>query len=168
MFALIVDNAVRELFETDPQFNEAFTVLDVSAITGIVVGWTTADGGKTFVAPTPLVVDLRAYAASARYAKETGGITVNGAPIATDRASQALITGAWATTQINPAAVIQWKGADGTFVSLGAKAITGLASAVTAHVQACFAAEAQIGEDIASGKVKMPTDVDAAFAAVTV
>ncbi len=141
------------------------------------VGWLAAGNVATAIASegdlaavltaAGLPFGLAAYAASARYAKETAGITVNGVKVATDRASQALITGAWATTQINPAATIQWKGADGTFVTLDAKAITGLASAVTAHVQACFAAEAQVGADIASGKVKTTADVDAAFAAVT-
>ncbi|MGI3900522.1 MAG: DUF4376 domain-containing protein [Janthinobacterium lividum] len=142
---------------------------DIPDATTVTVGMTW-DGKAFGTAPAPVAppVDLKAYAASARYTKETAGITVNGAAIATDRASQALITGAWATTQINPSATIQWKGSDGTFVTLDAKAITGLAAAVTAHVQACFAAEAQVGKDIASGKVKATADVDAAFAAVTV
>ncbi len=139
---------------------------DVSgAYPGMVV--VAAPDGTEFVFGEAVVPDLHAYAAAARYAKETGGITVNGAPIATDRASQALITGAWATTQINPAATIQWKGPNGAFVTLDAKALIGLASAVTAHVQACFAAEAQVTGDIASGKVKTTADVDAAFSAVT-
>ncbi len=115
-----------------------------------------------------IFADLAAYAASARYAKETGGIIVNWVKLATDRESQALITGAWATAQINPQVTIQWKGSDGTFTALNAASITAVASAVTAHVQACFAAEAQVDAAITAGTITTMAEVDAAFAAVTV
>lgn len=128
--------------------------------------------GATFVQPgagqyTP--VQLLAYAAAARYAKETGGITVNGIGIDTSRGSQALITGAWATVQVQPNATIQWKAADGTWAALNATQITALATAVTNHVQACFAAEAALDAAInaAPPTVTSRAQVDAAFAAVT-
>ena len=131
-------------------------------------GWTY--DGKTFTAPAapaPVPVDLKAYAASARYAKETAGITVNGAPIATDRDSQALITGAYSYVLAKPDATINFKSASG-FVTLTADQIQAIALAVGAHVQACFAAEAQIDADIQSGKVTTTAQVDAAIAAVGV
>ena len=118
-------------------------------------------------AAVPIFVDLRAYAASVRYTKETGGITVDGVKLATDRESQALITGAWATAQINPQVTIQWKGSDGTFTALNAATIIAVASAVTAHVQACFAAEQQVDAAITAGTITTTAEVDAAFAAVT-
>ena len=47
-----------------------------------------------------------------------------------------------AGAQIDPNTVINWKMADGTFVSLDAQAFTAVAMAVRAHVQACFDKEA--------------------------
>ena len=75
-----------------------------------------------------------------RYQHETAGITLNGMTIETDRQSQSLITGAWSISQINPAILIDWKGANG-WVQIDAATITAIAGAVAAHVQACFSAE---------------------------
>lgn len=108
---------------------------------------------------------LVAYAATARYARETGGINVAGAPIATDRDSQALITGAYSYVLAKPDATIVFKSTSG-FISLTADQIQAIALAVGAHVQACFAAEGQIDADIQAGKVTTAAQVDAALAAV--
>lgn len=128
--------------------------------------------GATFVQPGVnqyTSVQLVAYAAAARYAKETGGITTSGIMIDTSRAGQALITGAWATVQAQPSATIQWKAADGTWAALNATQITAVATAVTNHVQACFAAEAALDAAInaAPPTVTSKAQIDAAFAAVT-
>jgi hypothetical protein len=56
--------------------------------------------------------------------------------------------GAVVGAQIDPNAVINWKMADGTFVTLDAQAITAVAMAVRAHVQACFDNEAQLKAQI--------------------
>lgn len=111
---------------------------------------------------------LLAYAAAARYAKEIAGLTVAGVAVATDRVSQAQITGAWATVQANPGAVIQWKAADGSWSSLNASQITALANAISAHVQACFAAEATLDAAINASPptVTATAAIDAAFAAL--
>jgi hypothetical protein len=50
--------------------------------------------------------------------------------------------------QIDLNAVINWKIADGTFVALDAQAITAVAMAVRAHVQACFDREAVLKAEI--------------------
>lgn len=110
--------------------------------------------------------DLRPYAATVRYARETAGVTVNTAQVATDRDSQQAITGMWAAAQIDPSITVQFKTASGAFVAIGADQIRKIASAVIAHVQACYAAEAQVVADIKAGKVTTTADVDAAFAAV--
>jgi len=78
--------------------------------------------------------------AALRYQHETAGITLNGMTIETDRQSQSLITGAWSISQINPAILIDWKGANG-WVQIDAATITAIAGAVAAHVQSCFSAE---------------------------
>ena len=63
-------------------------------------------------------------------------------PLSTDAVSQIKYIGAVVGAQIDPEAVINWKMVDGTFVTLDAPAITAVAMAVRAHVQACFDNEA--------------------------
>ncbi|MDQ2083092.1 DUF4376 domain-containing protein [Xanthobacteraceae bacterium Astr-EGSB] len=111
-------------------------------------------------------VDLVAYAAATRWRRETGGVTIAGVTVATDRESQAMLSGAHAYVQANPAAAtIRWKSEDG-FVALDAPQITALALAVGAHVQACFTAEADIAAGIESGTITTRAEIDAAFAAI--
>jgi hypothetical protein len=86
--------------------------------------------------------------AELRWEKETGGTTFNGLSIATDAVSQTKIIGAVVGAQIDPNAVINWKTADGAFVTLDAHAITAVAMAVRAHVQACFDREAELKAEI--------------------
>lgn len=107
---------------------------------------------------------LLGYAAAARYRKETGGISVAGQPIATDRESQALISGAFALVQQQPQTVIRFK-TPGGFVTLDAAQMSAIAIAVAQHVQACFALEADVAADITSGEIITPAEIDAAFAA---
>jgi len=78
--------------------------------------------------------------AAYRYAVETGGITVGGITVATDRESQAMLTGAWVRLQQAPDLLIDWKGETG-WTQLDKSSIDALAAAVGTHVQACFTAE---------------------------
>lgn len=110
--------------------------------------------------------DLVAYAAAARYAKETAGITVGTAPIATDRASQALITGMWAAAQITPSISVAFKASTG-FVTINAQQVEKIATAVAAHVQACFTAEAQVDAAITAGTITTTKQIDDTFSTVT-
>jgi hypothetical protein len=145
--------------------------------------WVATNGGPTFIALESDLVELlaekapgacvpssgglTAYAAAARYAKETGGITVSGVAMPTDRETQAQLSGAYAYVQATPAATIQWKLANGSFASLTAAEIIAIATAVAAHVQACFAAEATVVAEIAAGTMTTKAQIDSAFAAVT-
>lgn len=124
------------------------------------IGWQ-ADGG-TLMPPTVerLDTDLYAYAADKRWRVETGGISVGGVPVATDRESQSLITGAHAYAQINPGVMIKYKSGAG-FVDLEAATVAAIATAVAAHVQACFATEADVAVAIERGDVLTLEDVDA-------
>ena len=127
----------------------------------VEAGWTVA--GDSFAAPVvepPSVADLKAYAALRRWQIETGGITVGGMSVDTDRASQAMITGAFAYVQANPGMTIAFK-AGGTFASLGAAEVEAIANAVAAHVQACFAAEATVAAGIAAGTITDIAAIDA-------
>ena len=81
--------------------------------------------------------EARAKIAHARWAAETGGITLQGMTIRTDRESQALITGAALKAIQDAEYSCSWK-TDGGFVELSAPQILAIADAVRAHVQSCF------------------------------
>lgn len=115
--------------------------------------------------PHGIFVDLAAYTADKRWRLETGGITVGGAPVRTDRESQAMINGAFALAKDSPSTSILFKTAAG-FASLNADAIVGIGRAVAAHVQACFAAEADVLYRINAGDISTKEQIDAAFAAL--
>ncbi len=85
--------------------------------------------------------------AALRYQHETAGIMLNSMTIETDRQSQALITGAWSFSQLNPAVLIDWKGVNG-WIQVDAATIAAIAGAVATHVQACFSAERRHAEAI--------------------
>lgn len=129
-------------------------------------GAQTEDALQEVLTPYGLFAGLSAYAAARRYAVETSGITVGGSEIATDRGSQALITGAFNLVTINPKTTIKFK-ASGTFVTLDASAVTIIATEVGQHVQACFAKEADVVAGITVGTIKTLADIDAAFASLT-
>lgn len=93
--------------------------------------------------------DKLAALAAKRFVVETGGVTVAGTVVKTDRESQATLTGAWVRAQRNPAVSIQWKGAAG-WVTVGAAEIEAMADAVGDHVQACFDHEKALADEIAA------------------
>ncbi len=121
-----------------------------ASLLAIVAGWS----------PEPEPVDLYAYAASKRYAIETGGIVLDGMRVMTDRASQSLITGAYNYVQANPDVLVKFKTAAG-FVELTATQMTAIANAVAAHVQASFAAEGAVDAEIGAGTITTKAEIDA-------
>lgn len=88
----------------------------------------------------------RTEIAAARYTAETGGIEVDGVTIATDRGSQALLTAAVVTARLDLEFKTRWKCADGCFVTLDAMQLRAIGDAVIAHVEECFAHEAELVE----------------------
>lgn len=94
--------------------------------------------------------DHLAAIAARRYEAETSGTTVDGMPVNTERDSQALLTGAALQAMLDPNYTVRWKTAGG-FVDLDAQQIIGLASAVRAHVQACFDREAELVAAVEDG-----------------
>lgn len=76
-----------------------------------------------------------------RYRAEVGGVTVNGVRVLTDRESQAQLTGALFSLQANLLPSINWKSANGAFVSLSLPETQAIAQAVAQHVQSSFDAE---------------------------
>jgi hypothetical protein len=166
-YALLSAGVVVDLFETDIDISLVFpdaAWVPVSAETQR--GWTYNEGVTTAPVVLPPTADeLKAYAARRRFAVETGGILYNGASIATDRESQAMINGAFSLAQISPDISVQFKTAAG-FVTLNAAAITALALAVAAHVQACFAKEQSVDDQITAGTMKLTSEIDIAFTAL--
>lgn len=108
-------------------------------------------------------VDLLEYSAARRYDLETAGVLVGSSVIASDRQSQAMITGAYSFAQANPTATIKFKATDG-WITANCSLITAVATAVGAHVQACFAAESSVASQIDSGAITSAGEVDAAYA----
>ncbi|MGX9980249.1 DUF4376 domain-containing protein [Methylobacterium fujisawaense] len=136
----------------------------------VIEGWSYADASKTFAAPVvapPTIAQLVAHAAAKRFAVETGGLSVNGLTVATDRDSQSMIANAYAGMQASGAASVKFKAASG-WIELTAEQIKAVALEVFAHVQACFAAEdaADAGINAAPPTITTLAEVDAAFAGV--
>ena len=147
---------------------------DMSDVTALSprpdVGWTTADGGKTFappVEPALTVADLVAYAAARRFAVEVGGVDVNGVRIATDRDSRSMVANAYAGMQVSGAPSVKFKAASG-WIELTTDQLKAIALAVFAHVQACFAAEdgCDAGINASPPTITTYAEVDAAFASL--
>lgn len=167
IYALIQDGAVVNRIELDDP--EKYSpgagltlVADSDGLSQIGGTW----DGEQFTSPIEEPVDLPAYAASKRFEVETGGISFGGSTIATDRESQAMISGAFAYVQQSPEATIQWKSENG-FVELDAASMTAIALAVGAHVQACFAKEAEVAAAIEAETITDTAGIDAAFAELT-
>lgn len=131
------------------------------------------DGQKQQIAAVlsvhnPRLSALKEYAALARFRAETGGLVTAGIKVATDRQSQAMISGACLMAQANPAFTTQWKAEDGTFVTITAAEIVAMAQAVAAHVSACFSTEAALVAGIIASpaQITATAQIDAAFAAI--
>ncbi|MGB3900443.1 MAG: DUF4376 domain-containing protein [Mesorhizobium sp.] len=156
----LVDPAglVVNIIVAGPDFEiPSMSLVEVSE--GAAIGGTYADG--VFTPPPPAPVDLAAYAADKRWQVETGGITINGATIDTSRDSQSMIIGAYAYSQANLAQTIMFKAASG-WVTLDAATMAAIATAVGAHVQACFACEAAVQAAITAGTITTTAEIDAA------
>ena len=90
--------------------------------------------------------------AARRFEVETGGVTVAGVKLNTERDSQSLLTGAAFAASLDPGYHIKWKAATG-FVDLTGEQILGIASQVRAFVQACFNREAELLGAVADGSI---------------
>lgn len=116
----------------------------------------------TVIPPEPTLDDFKAAKrdeiAAARYEAETGGCTVNGITIATDRGSQALLTAAVVMARLDPEFKTQWKCANGSFKQLDAFQLRAIGDAVIAHVESCFAREGELCEQIDAAQT--PEELD--------
>lgn len=113
--------------------------------------WVIGSGGEVTKQPLPEAVrDMVQIIAHTRFGYETAGITINDVIIDTGRDSQALITGAALSAVIDSTYVCTWKTASG-WIELTAVQLIGVATAVRAHVQACFDREGELLVALAEG-----------------
>ncbi|CAB5556314.1 Uncharacterised protein [Pseudomonas putida] len=120
-----------------------------------VARWTGAGWEKLANAPEPEPLpepDWLALIAARRFQAETGGAVVEGLTVNTERDSQSLMTGAAFAASLDPEYRIKWKTASG-FVELTGEQVIALATAVRAHVQACFNREAELQAAVADGSI---------------
>lgn len=117
-----------------------------------------------YVPAAATAAELIAHAAQRRWEKEVGGITLSGLVIYTDDRSKIMISGARVAAEADPNFTTQWKGADGSFVTLDAAMIVAISNAVSTHVSNCFALEAQVLAQIEAGTLMTAVEIDAAFA----
>lgn len=103
--------------------------------------------------PSEPLPDLAELIAAERYKREGVGITVDGSIIDTTRDGQALIAGAAVSAMLDPAYACNWKTAGG-FVELNAVQLVAIATAVRAHVQACFDRELVLLRAIEAGEYR--------------
>lgn len=107
------------------------------------------------------IAELKEYASARKRSAETGGMTISGMSIATDRESQGMISGAYLAVQRDPQRIIQWKTESG-FVPIDAATMTAIADAVANHVQDFFAKEAEVCTLIDSGEITTFEQIEAA------
>jgi hypothetical protein len=120
-----------------------------------VARWTGAGWEKLAEAPSPEPTpgpDWPALIAARRFQAETGGAVVEGLAVNTERDSQSLLTGAAFAASLDPEYRIKWKTGSG-FVELTGEQVIALASAVRAHVQACFDREAELLGAVVAGSI---------------
>lgn len=164
MWALIVDETVWELTDSDPagRFHESMEWFACSD--DVAVGWRRVDGALTAPVPPVIEVDLVAYAADKRWQIETGGIAIGGVPVATDDRSKLMIMGARVAAAANEDWETVWHGSDGETYPLNAAQMIAISDAVEAHVNATFATFAGVKADIEAGEITSAAEIDAAFA----
>ncbi|BBV96477.1 DUF4376 domain-containing protein [Pseudomonas monteilii] len=120
-----------------------------------VARWTGQGWEKLAEAPSPEPTpgpDWPALIAARRFQAETGGAVVEGLAVNTERDSQSLLTGAAFAASLDPDYRIKWKTASG-FAELTGEQVIALATAVRAHVQACFDREAELLAAVADGSI---------------
>lgn len=105
-------------------------------------------------------VGLRNQIRQRRNQALASGITIGGITVHTDDVSQNRIVGAALAATLNPETMINWKCADGSFLTLDAATIIAVAQAVRTHVQSCFDREDALLNLLEADE---PYDIDAGW-----
>ena len=99
---------------------------------------------------------LRNLIAARRHEAMCAGISIAGMSVATDDVSQTRFAGAAVSAMLDPDYAVRWKTGDGSFRLLSGAEIIGIASAVRAHVQACYDREADLLAALDAGEAVVP------------
>lgn len=117
----------------------------------VIDAWLAA-GGTIKALPEPTLSETRAAKladlAARRYEAETGGITVFGMEVRTDRESQALVLGLIRRLEESPAGTTQRFKAVSGWVMVDLPTIKAVGLAIGTHVGLCFDREGQLAEEI--------------------
>lgn len=93
--------------------------------------------------------DALARVRSTRKAKETGGVSVLGAPMRTDEGTQAKISGAIQLFENDPSLKwIDWETQPGNFTQIDKVTLIKFGVAIGRHVQACFSRSKELSEAV--------------------
>lgn len=79
--------------------------------------------------------------AALRYAKETGGITLNGVRIETDEKARINLSGAVSRAMLRPESSVNWKISSLVWVPIAAEQIIEIGLAVSGFIENCFTCE---------------------------
>lgn len=126
----------------------------------------------TFIQPTPTTYtkgQLAAYSANARFNRASGGFTISSispVPFLTDQVSRNTADSAYSYVQQNPAAIIDWKLSDGSFIPLNNTQIATMNNDIATFIHACFTCEANTLASINGGTITTLAAIDAAYAAI--
>jgi len=126
---------------TDEQFSTVHEFADCL--------WTLGEGGA--LQRKEREVNYAQLIADSRFRHEVSGIQLGDIAIDTGRDSQALITAAALSAMLDPEYRCTWKALNGP-VELGAAELIDIATAVRAHVQACFDRENELLKALTDGR----------------
>lgn len=90
----------------------------------------------------------KAEIAEIRWRYEVAGTSANGYRVRTDRESQAAVNNAYALLSSGRVSSLDWKAADGSFVTVQLPELTAIANAISRHVQAMFTTERALVEQV--------------------
>ncbi len=157
-----VINGIVDVIEmnitNEPSHTHPFVVSDDVEVFGGYI----SNGDGTFTAPkkpSPTKRELEKHLANKRWEVETGGIVVNTMPIPTDDRAKILIEGAAAALGDND--TTKFKAGD-NWIDINGSTIRILLAAITAHVQACFAKEADLSGLIHKGDITTYDEIESA------
>lgn len=119
------------------------------------------------VGPLGQFVNLKYYAADARFRKASGGASIGGKPYLTDPVSRNTVASAHDYAVANPGHITDWKLADGTFIQLDEPGLAHVLQQMATFVQACFTCESNTTAGVDGGSITTRAQVDAAFAAIS-
>ena len=134
-----------ELCEHEKYGDEILTIdteRNVVIVTHEIIAWTQEEIDEDHEC---CLCGRKAELAAFRYEKEISGITINGTTILTDRESQATISCAYNSCQINPDMTINFKCSNG-WITAESSEIEFIAYTVSNYVQKCFSREKELSD----------------------